>query len=164
MRIAGAFRFDARRDDVFRAICDPLTLMAVIPGCETIEQVGPQEYRGRITLRLPGFAGSYRTSIRLVDAVSPDRAGLEGRVDGALGSISGRGDFSLADDPDATVLEYAGQAVIQGPLAGLDSRFVERFAESLVNQGLQALDHRLAAERSAAAASDERQPPTEAPE
>ena len=164
MRIAGAFRFDARRDEVFRAICDPATLMAVIPGCEAIEQIAPDEYRGRITMRLPGFAGSYRTSVRLVDAVPPDRAGLEGSVDGALGSIRGRADFSLAGEPYATLLDYAGQAVVQGPLARLDSRFVERLAESLVNQGLQALDRRLTADRSAAAVTDERQPPREAPE
>ncbi len=164
MRIAGAFRFAARRDDVFRAICDPATLMAVIPGCEAIEQVGPDEYCGRITLRLPGFAGSYRTSVRLVDAMPPERAGLEGRVDGTLGSISGRADFSLADTPGVTLLGYVGQAVIQGPLARLDSRFVARFAESLVNQGLQALDHRLAADSPIAAAPGERQSSREAPE
>ena len=115
-------------------------------------------------MRLPGFAGSYRTSVRLVDAVPPDRAGLEGSVDGALGSIRGRADFSLAGEPYATLLDYAGQAVVQGPLARLDSRFVERLAESLVNQGLQALDRRLTADRSAAAVTDERQPPREAPE
>ncbi|HYM83834.1 MAG TPA: hypothetical protein VEY67_06760, partial [Candidatus Dormibacteraeota bacterium] len=37
-----------------------------------------------------------------------------------------------------------GTAVIQGPLARLDSRFVEQLASSLVRQGLGALDRHLA--------------------
>jgi hypothetical protein len=43
-------------------------------------------------------------------------------------------------------MDYEGSAVIDGPLARLDSRFAERLAESLIGQGLRALDQRLAME------------------
>jgi carbon monoxide dehydrogenase subunit G len=163
MNVGGMFRLHAPREDVFRAICDPNMLLAVVPGCESVEQIGPDEYAGRITLRLPGVAGGYRTSVRLVDAVPPDRAGLEGRVEGSLGSIEGRADFELREDAGVTILTYQGRAVIQGPLARLDSRFAEGLAQSLIAQGLRALDHRLAAARPTVAAAD-RRPGTEASE
>jgi carbon monoxide dehydrogenase subunit G len=139
---------------VFEAIRDPRVLMAVIPGCESVEQTGPDEYLGRITLRLPGAVGSYRTTVRLVDVVAPERAGLDGRVEGSMGAITGHADFTLADAGDAgearggTALDYAGSGTIDGPLARLDSRFAERLAESLIAQGLRALDLRLATEGS----------------
>lgn len=164
MNVRGTFTLHAPREDVFMAICDPGTLLAIIPGCESIEQVGPDAYVGRIRLRLPGVVGSYRTSVRLVGAVAPDHAGMEGRVEGSLGSIDGRADFDLRGDSGVTVLSYRGRAVIQGSLARLDSRFAEGLAESLIAQGLRALDHRLAGASSTVAAADRRQPGTEASE
>ncbi len=164
MNVGGRFQLDAPRDEVFAAICDPGTLMAVIPGCEAIEQVDAAEYRGRISLRLPGMVGSYRTNVRLIDAAPPERAGMEGRVEGALGSISGRADFTLTSAGTGTLLEYAGHAVIDGPLARLDSRFAEGLAESLIAQGLRALNRRLARVPSGTSTPAGSPPPKEASE
>jgi carbon monoxide dehydrogenase subunit G len=146
MNIQGTHRFAAPRAVVFDAIRDPGVLMAVIPGCERVEQVAPDEYVGSISLRLPGAVGTYRTHVRLVDVVEPERSGLEGRVEGSMGSITGRADFELAEDGTGTAMAYQGTGQVQGPLARLDSRFAERLAESLIDQGLRALDGRLAME------------------
>ncbi len=148
MKVHGTHRFSAPRDRVFDAIRDPRVLMAVIPGCEAVEETVPGEYRGRIMLRLPGAVGSYRTTVRLADVVAPERAGLEGCVEGAMGVITGRADFTLAEAAGGTAMDYRGSGTIDGPLARLDSRFAERLAESLIGQGLRALDHRLATEGS----------------
>ena len=150
MKLHGTYSLRAPREVVFEAICDPGVLMEVVPGCEAIEQVSPTEYQGRLSLRLPGIAGSYRTTVRLVDVVPPDRSGMEGHLEGAMGSIDGRADFVLAGTAASTTLEYDGHAVIQGPLARLDSRFAERLAESLIAQGLRSLDVRLARDASPA--------------
>lgn len=143
MKIRGSRTLDAPRQAVFAAILDPNTLLEVIPGCSEIERIGDAEYRGKISMRLPGFAGSYRTVVRLVDAEEPSSGQLEGEVVGALGSIKGRATFRLTEDGDRTTVEYDGQATIGGPLARLDSRFVEGLAGSLINQGLDNLASRL---------------------
>ena len=128
---------------------DPGVLMEVVPGCEAIEQVSPTEYRGRISLRLPGIAGSYGTTVRLVDVVPPGRSGMEGHLEGAMGSIDGRADFVLAGT-DARRRSSTTAMPYPGPLARLDSRFAERLAESLIAQGLRSLDARLARDASPA--------------
>lgn len=149
MNVRGRHHFAAPRAAVFAAIRDPRTLLAVIPGCDSVEEVAPGEYDGRIALRLPGIVGTYRTHVRLVDVVAPERAGLEGRVDGTMGTITGRADFTLRDGAGGTDIEYRGSGLIGGPLARLDGRFVERLAETLISQGLRALDLRLATEETA---------------
>ena len=133
----------APRAAVFAQMCDPQALMAVIPGCESVVEVRPGEYEGRIVLRLPGMTGSFRTTVRLVDTMPPERSGLEGIVEGPMGSIEGRADFSLRETNTGTEIEYNGTGGITGPLARLDSRFAERLAESLIEQGLRALEARL---------------------
>ena len=149
MNVHGTYEFHAARQRVFDAICDPQTLMAVIPGCRNVQRSASGDYEGSISLRLPGAAGTYRTHVRLVDVVPPERSGLEGRLDGAMGTISGRASFVLSDEPGATRIVYDGDALIQGPLARLDSRFAERVAETLIGQGLKALDARLRTEAAA---------------
>ena len=64
-----------------------------------MEQVAPDRYDGRITLRLPGAVGSYRTHVTLVDVVEPERAGLDGSVEGTMGTITGHADFELRAAP-----------------------------------------------------------------
>ena len=149
MNLRGSYTIDAPRAAVFAAICDPDVLLGVIPGCRAIEHVGTDEYRGQITLRLPGVVGTYATRVRLVDADPPRSGELEGEVEGALGTIKGRATFRLAESGAGTRIDYQGEAVIGGPLARLDSRFVEGLAETLIGQGLRSLASRL--ERGAAA-------------
>ncbi len=156
MRISGSRTLDAPRAAVFAAILDPSTLLAVIPGCHQIEQTDDAEYRGLISLRLPGMVGSYRTVVRLVESDAPCGGRLEGQVVGTPGSITGRASFRLTEAGErATTVEYEGQAVIGGPLARLDGRFVEGIAGSLIGQGLDNLGARLQAEARRRIASDD---------
>jgi 2-furoyl-CoA dehydrogenase large subunit len=143
MKVHGRHHFMAPRAAVFAQICDPQALMAVIPGCESVVEVRPGEYEGRIVLRLPGMTGSFLTNVRLVDTIAPERSGLEGRAEGPMGTIGGRAGFELRETDGGTEIEYNGTGAITGPLARLDSRFAERLAESLIEQGLRALEARL---------------------
>ena len=143
MNVSGRYTLDAPRAVVFAAICDPDVLLEAIPGCREIEQTGDAEYRGQISVRLPGVVGTYRTVVRLVDADPPCSTRLEGELDGSLGTIRGRATFRLAESGDRTTIDYEGDAVIGGPLAWLDSRFVEGLAGSLITQGLRNLNARL---------------------
>jgi len=145
MDVTGSATLDAPRAAVFAAICDPAALLEVIPGCQEIRQVSDDEYRGRLTIRLPAIVGSYATVVRLVESDPPASGVLEGRVEGRVGTIAGRATFQLADDGPRTIVEYAGSATVSGPLARLDSRFIEGLARSLVNDGLARLGRRLAA-------------------
>lgn len=144
MNVHGSRTLGSPRAAVFDAICDPETLLAVIPGCRSIERIGDAEYRGEIALRLPGIVGVYRTTVRLVETDRPECGRLEGEVSGSLGAIEGQATFRLTETPgNGTSVEYDGRARISGPLARLDGRFVEGLAGSLIGQGLDNLDARL---------------------
>ena len=143
MRVAGEATLDAPREAVFAAICDPGTLLSVIPGCEDLQQVSADEYRGRIGLRLPAFVGSYETIVRLVRTEPPELGELEGRVTGRAGTIDGRATFRLTDVGGRTRVDYEGTATISGPLARLDSRFAEGLARSIIDEGLANLGRHL---------------------
>ena len=145
MKVGGRVTLDAPPDAVFAAICDPAALLEVIPGCQDLRRVSADEYRGRIALRLPAIVGSYETAVRLVAADPATGGELEGRIDGAAGSIAGHATFRLAPADGGTLVEYEGAGVVSGPLARLDSRFLEGVAGSLIDEGLARLGRRLRA-------------------
>ena len=145
MHVTGRATLEAPRGEVFAAICDPRTLLEIIPGCRDVRMIAPDEYRGQIVLRLPGIVGTYDMLVRLVDTDPPARGVIAGRVEGRVGGIVGRATFTLEDAGGATVIEYDGTGVVSGPLARLDSRFLEGLAASLVDEGLARLGRRLGA-------------------
>lgn len=161
MNIRGRRSVGAPREAVFAAICDPSVLLAVIPGCREIHRTSETEYRGRITLRLPGVVGSYETIVQLVAAEAPSWGRLEGEVVGTLGTIRGHATFRLTEDAAGTTVDYEGEAAIGGPLARLDGRFIEGLAGSMIGQGLDTLDKRLRHETASGAATDKRPAPQE---
>ena len=140
MKIAGSYTLTAPRDRVWPIIFDPAQLMELIPGCDQIEADGPDSYRGAITLRLPAVSGSYRAAIKVLDRRAPEYCHLDGEAAGSGGSVRGQAIFILREADGGTLLEYDGDAIIAGPLAGMNPRFVEGVAQQLIKQGLARLD------------------------
>jgi len=160
MKIAGSYTLAAPRDRVWPIIFDPAALLDLIPGCDQIESDGPDSYRGTITLRLPAISGTYRTAIRILDRREPELCRLDGEAAGSGGSVRGQAAFTLSDADGGTLVEYEGDAIIAGPLAGINPRFVEGVVQALIRQGLGRLDAQAAAAMAVEApAAPARRPP-----
>jgi carbon monoxide dehydrogenase subunit G len=157
MKIAGSYPLTAPRDRVWPIIFDPAALLDLIPGCDQIESDGPGLYRGTVTLRVPAVSGAYRMAIKILDQRAPEFCRLDGEAAGSAGSVRGQAEFILQEADGGTLVQYDGDAIISGPLAGMNSRFVEGVAQQLIRQGLRRLDAQAAAAMAAdAAAAPER--------
>lgn len=143
MKVAGHATLDAPRDEVFAAICDPGVLLDVIPGCDDIRRISNTEYRGRIALRLPGIAGSFDTVVRLTRTDPPEFGAFEGTVEGRPGSVAGHASFRLSEVAGGTSVDYEGDGLVGGPLARLDSRFLDGVVTRMIDDGLVRLGRRL---------------------
>lgn len=145
MKIAGSYTLSAPRDRVWPIIFDPAALLDLIPGCDQIQADGPGSYRGTITLRLPAVSGTYNTAIKILDQREPEFCRMDGEAAGSGGSVKGQATFTLREADGGTLVEYEGNAIITGPLGGMNPRFVEGVAQALIRQGLGKLDARAAA-------------------
>ena len=148
MKIAGQSTLDAAVESIWPLIFDSRTLLELLPGCEQLEQVAPDEYRGRMTLRVPAIAGTYEIWVKVLKYEAPSFCQIQGEATGSSGSVRGQASFTLQPDDQKTRIEYQGDAQIGGPLAGMNPRFAEGVAQMLIRQGLARLPE-LAREREA---------------
>ncbi len=150
MKVNGQSLIDAASDAIWPLVFDPSTLLELLPGCEDVVQVAPDEYRARMTLRVPGIAGSYETWVKLLEFEAPNFCKFQGEASGPTGGVAGQASFSLQPQGQQTRIVYQGDAQISGPLAGMSPRFAEGVAQTLIRQGLARLPE-LARKRAAAA-------------
>lgn len=143
MKIIGTYTLKGPRERIWPLIYDPASLISLIPGCEKIEQVSPNQYRGQVQVRVPAVSGTYQTYIQIIELDEPRYCCFEGNINGPAGSIEGTASFELVGADQQTIIEYKGHAVITGPLAKLNPRFVEGLAQTLINQGLEKLNKQL---------------------
>ena len=147
MKISGCYTLNGPREQVWPLIYDPVSLVSLIPGCEQIEQVSPDEYRGQMQVRLPAVSGVFHTYVKIIERDAPHCSRFEGEVHGSAGSIKGAAFFELKEvEPQQTLIIYEGQAIISGALAKLNSRFVEGIAKTLIDQGLAKLNKQVQAQ------------------
>ncbi|MDH5522350.1 MAG: SRPBCC domain-containing protein, partial [Acidimicrobiia bacterium] len=59
MRIEGSHRFDRPREVVFPMLLDPDVLSKVLPGCERLEQVAVDHFKGTISIKIGPVNGRF---------------------------------------------------------------------------------------------------------
>jgi carbon monoxide dehydrogenase subunit G len=141
--LAGDFTFHGCAADVWALIFDPAALKELIPGCRRLERHG-DIYTGEIILGVASVGGEYRTTVTLIEQTAPAEARLTGEISGPTGTIAGQAAFTLEEVQADTHFRYEGTATISGALGRVSPRFVEGVARTLVQQGLDRLDQRLA--------------------
>jgi uncharacterized protein len=140
MRLEGTYTFAAPRAAVWEALMDPDVIGNALPGGEKLEQLGENEYKAFMNVKVGPVQGKFEGKVAL-DRIVP----LEGytmRVEGqgAPGFVSGEGALALEDSDGGTLLRYAGDVQVGGRIAGVGQRLIESTAKSITRQGLTSLD------------------------
>jgi len=140
MKIEGKQELHALRERIYSALTDPLILQRCIPGCESLEKTSEDTYAARLKAGIGAIKGTFKGEVRLEDMRPPDhyRIAVEGK--GALGFAKGSADFDLAEQDGATLIKYAGELQIGGPIAGVGQRMIEAAAKNMAAKFFAALE------------------------
>ena len=138
----------AKPDDVWQVLLDPVHLAAVIPGCKTLEQTGPNAYRGDVTMGVGVIKGLFRAEVELSDLDAPRSLRLSGGATGALGASKGEAAVRLVPEGNGTRIEYIYGANLTGKVAAVGGRMLEGAARVLIGEFFKRLARRTAPEGS----------------
>ena len=151
MEMTGEFRIPAPRQRVWAGLNDPEILKSSIPGCQTIEKLSDTEFTAKVVAQVGPVKANFGGKVMLSDLDPPQSYTIAGEGSGGVaGFAKGSAKVKLAEDGDATVLNYSVQAHVGGKLAQIGSRLIEALApplrEAIVLRELHELDYRQIAE------------------
>jgi uncharacterized protein len=123
-------------DTVWQALNDPAALKACIPGCESLECTGEDEWQATLAARVGPVSAKFTGRMRMTDSTPPTGYTLkfEGQG-GAAGFANGEARVTLAAAPqDQTTLTYVAKAQVGGKLAQIGSRLIDGAAAKLADE------------------------------
>src|SRR5690349_14848454 len=126
MEMTGEFRIPAPRQRVWEGLNDPEILKSSIPGCQTIEKLSDTEFTAKVLAQVGPVRANFAGKVTLSDLDPPQAYTIAGEGNGGVaGFAKGSAKVNLAEDGDATVLNYAVQAHVGGKLAQIGSRLID---------------------------------------
>lgn len=143
MEIQGSHQFKAPLEAVWQALMDPTVLAKALPGGDQLEQVGENDYKAAMNVRVGPVQGRFEGKVTLTNVVSLQGYHMQVSGQGAPGFLSGAGTLSLAANTEGTLLTYSGDVQIGGRIAAVGQRLIDSTARSIIRQGFRTLDEQL---------------------
>ena len=144
MNLDGSAVLHADPERVWSVITDPAVLARTIPGCESLERVGDDEYKMNVSVGVGAIRGTYAGEVKLSDQQRPSSYVMHASGAGAPGNARATVTINLEPaDGGTTTLTYSADAVIGGPVAGVGQRMITGVAKRMAGQFFTAIDDEL---------------------
>ena len=122
------------------ALNDPNVLTRCVPGCKSMTEIGPDNYKVEMQLRVAAVGGSFEGEIQLSDKQEPKSCSIRVSGAGTLGHGNGTARFDIEPDgAGSSRLVYKGTGEIGGLVAGVGQRILASVSKHLIGRFFVAL-------------------------
>ena len=151
MEMSGVQLVPAPQRVVWDALNDPQMLKASVPGCESIEPSGDNEYQVQMVARVGPVSAKFKGKLTLSDVKPPDSYSIafEGQG-GAAGFAKGGAHVRLSAEGEKTKLSYDVKASVGGKLAQIGSRLVDAAAKKVADDFFRNFNEKVGAAQASA--------------
>ena len=133
--IGGEETIQATVEQLWSALNDPLVLTRCIPGCKTMTEIAPDNYKVEMQLRVAAVGGSFEGEISLFDKLPPNACSIKVSGAGTLGHGNGSANFEIIPEgPNVCRLKFQGVGEIGGLVAGVGQRILTSVSKHLVGK------------------------------
>jgi carbon monoxide dehydrogenase subunit G len=134
MDFGGRYRIEASRAAVWTALNNPDVLKAAIPGCSFIEWSGPSTLDIAITVNFGVMKLTFKGELSLSNVEEARNYTLSGKGKGGfMGLAEGAADISLADEGEATLLQFTAQGGASGQIMKLGKALIGNSAQKIID-------------------------------
>jgi carbon monoxide dehydrogenase subunit G len=139
----GTYTLQAPIDKVWAFLMNPDDIAKVLPGCEKLEETGPDTYRATLKIGIAAVKGTYTGSVQLLDKTSPTHYRMLIDGSGTPGFVKGEAVVDLQAQEHHTVLTYDADTQVGGLIANVGQRMISGVAKLVINQALKKLQEEL---------------------
>ena len=139
MDLKGEQQLAGTPDQIWTLLLDPETLAAIMPGCEELELIEEDHYKGTIKAKIGPVSSQYNSTFKISDKQPPHQYALHIEGQGPGGFVNGDVTISLSANEEGTLMNYEGTATVGGKIASIGQRLVETGAKIIIKQGFKAL-------------------------
>ena len=143
MDITGSYTFDAPPSRVWALLMDPSAIASCIPGCESLEPEGPDQYHARLTVALAAITGTYDGTVVISDKVENTSYRLTVEGQGRPGFVKGNAAIALRRDGTGTVVDVNGTVQTGGPIARVGQRLISGVSKMMQDRFFACLQGKL---------------------
>ncbi|HVH70571.1 MAG TPA: carbon monoxide dehydrogenase subunit G [Candidatus Dormibacteraeota bacterium] len=151
MKISGFYTLPVARERAYQNLQDPAILAQAMPGCQSLEKIGPDEYRLKMKVLLAALSGQFEGRVRITDQSPPNGFRLIVEGSGRIGFLKGEGLLKLAPveastvipsearNPSSataasTVVSYEGDVQVGGTMAAVGQRLIDGTAKMMIKK------------------------------
>src|SRR3954466_5976521 len=122
MEMTGEQLIPASQQQTWEALNDPKMLKECVPGCESIDPIGENQYQVLMVARVGPVSAKFKGKLTLSDIKPPNSYSIafEGQG-GPAGFAKGGAQVRLSPEGDKTKLSYDVKASVGGKLAQIGS-------------------------------------------
>ena len=144
MEIIGKKIIPSKRETVWHALNDPVILKLCLPGCESVEKVGSDEFKVIIKTAIGPLRARFQGSLKMTEVNAPESCVMlfEGQG-GAVGFGKGSSSVTLRSVDEGTELSYEAKAQVGGKLAQVGSRLIDSVAKKMTDDFFKAFQDQL---------------------
>ena len=139
MKIAGSTHLPVPRDRAFAMMQDPEVLARAMPGCESLERIGPDEYRMKMKMAMASLSGAFDGKVRITNQLPPSSFKLIVEGTGKIGFMKGEGTLNLSEAEGGTDVAYEGDVQVGGTIAAVGQRLIDATAKMMIKRFFEKL-------------------------
>jgi len=134
VKISGSYPLPLPRERAYQIMQDPEILARAIPGCESLEKIGPDEYRMKMKMALASLSGAFEGKVRITEQTPPESFRLVVEGSGRVGFVKGDGLLKLGPVEGGTEVSYEGEAQVGGTMAAVGQRLIDGTAKMMIKK------------------------------
>lgn len=119
---------------------DPKVLAQCMPGCETLNEVAPDQYEAVMKVGIASVKGTYKGKISIKDKQAPSHYVLSGEGSGGPGFLQGDMTVDLEENNGQTLVKYSSDAKVGGLIASIGQRMISGVAKMMFDQFFKKLE------------------------
>jgi carbon monoxide dehydrogenase subunit G len=118
---------------------DPVVLAACMPGCESLDTIGEDEYRMKMKMAMASLSGAFDGKVWIADKNPPNSFRLIVEGSGKLGFLKGAGLLHFAPSAEGTNVAYEGDVQVGGTIAAVGQRLIDGTAKMMIKKFFEKL-------------------------